>query len=221
MLLQGTAGLYQDLRAEVKNRVQVFEEYALAEILRLPAGLLAEPVDSLSEQKDGGQQEISVEEEQELDNKLASLRQEIAARKRRTREINTAITALDARIKTTEARLSALRAVPSAVVAQGHGLLSDFKVIGERGTAVRVHCDTLEGTIRESDGNGAVQSKEMSSNDLYLVEREEDMRAFADNEGGGDVQVEKEISRRYSALASKDAPSASELRQMREVLGLI
>jgi len=45
VLLTGTAGLYQDLRAELKNRMQTFEQYALAEILKIPPGLLANPAE--------------------------------------------------------------------------------------------------------------------------------------------------------------------------------
>lgn len=222
VLLQGTAGLYQDLRAEVKNRVQVFEEYALAEILRLPPGLLADPVDSGPDKHDDGQLEISKEEEEKLDDTLTTLRQEIAARKRRTREINAAITALDARMKTTEARLAALRAIPSAVAVQGQGLLSDFKVIAERGTAVQVHCDTLEASIVPMNEGGDKQGDEPALNDVDLMEGEDDAKAFAeDNEDAEEVRAEKEISRRYSALAGKEMPSASDLRRMREALGMV
>jgi hypothetical protein len=220
VLLQGTAGLYQDLRAEVKNRVQVFEEYALAEILRLPPGLLADLVDSGADRHDDDQLEISEEEERKLDDTLTTLRQEIAARKRRTREINAAITALDARMKTTEARLAALRTVPSAVAGQGQGLLSDFKVIAERGAAVQVRCDALEATIPMNEG-GDEQGDEPVLNDLDLMEREDDAKAFADDEDAEELQAEKEISRRYSALTGKELPSASNLRRMREALGMV
>ena len=209
------------MRAEVKNRVQVFEEYSLAEILRLPPGLLADLVDSGVDIHDDGQLDISEEEERKLDDTLTTLRQEIAARKRRTREINAAITALDARMKTTEARLAALRAVPSAVAGQGQGLLADFKVIAERGTAVQVHCDTLEATIPMNEG-GDKQGNEPALNDLDLMEREDDAKAFVeDNEDAEELQAEKEISRRYLALAGNQMPSASHLRQMREALGMV
>jgi hypothetical protein len=203
-LLRGTAGLYQSLRMELRNRMQTFEQYALAEILKVPPGLLpTEAPTSCNGCEEALTEEELSQRETETEAKLKSLRQDIAAAKRRTRDMNAAVAELDSLISSTQSQLADLQAVPTALAGQD-GLEDEIQAIADKGVAVEAACmklDALQGTEHASDGHAIVGGVITTGVD----------------EGMSDAAVEREILRQQAA--AKAAPT-EELRKVREGLGI-
>lgn len=134
--------------------MQVFEEYALAEILKVPPGLL---VDGIGDPSASEGEEVKPEEEEAVEEALRSLRQQVAGNKRRIRDMQTTITELDRLIADTRSRLSTLETVP-AVLAGQDTIMNDVKKLAEKGTAIESGCLKLSSThsVSRSDGKGLV-----------------------------------------------------------------
>lgn len=234
-VLQGTAGLYQDLRAELRNRMQVFEEYALAEILKVPPGLL---VDGIGDASTCDGDEVKEEEEEAVEEALRSLRQQVAGSKRRIRDMQAAIAELDRLIAETASRLATLETVP-AVLAGQDTIMDDVKKLAEKGTAIEAGCVKLSSThpISRADGKGPVAVNVAGEPEepltgmiaccncisCYIIgvfERQSQERRvivpfiFSFSDGA----VEREILKHQPAM--KNAP-VEDLRKMREALGLV
>lgn len=138
ILLQGTAGLYQDLRVEMKKRMKVFEEYALAEILKLPPGLLANPVGA-----DIKEAPVDDEEERRVDEELKSMQLEIAESKQKGRDTRATIKFLEKLMKDVKQKLSELEAVPN-VLGSTQTLEQDVEFITKKGSAIEDGCERLD-----------------------------------------------------------------------------
>lgn len=194
-LLQGTAGLYQDLRTELKNRFETFEQYALAEILRIPPGLLATPVVA----DDPNAEVVTEEEEAAVDAELLALQKQIAAGKRRGRDTQAAIAEIDRLVDSLKAKLESLQAVP-AVLGSKENLIEDIRAVTSKGVAVEAGCMKLD-TLRVCPkGRPSVEAG-----------------AGAQEEPLSDDAVEKEILRRQANVRS--AP-VEDLAAISEAMGL-
>lgn len=150
-LLQGTAGLYQDLRMDIKKRMKVFEEYALAEILQIPPGLLANPVDNV----DPTSSSMNDEEENKLDEELKTLQLEISEGKQRGRDIKATTQYLEMLLKDVRQKLIELENVPN-VVGSTETLEKDVQYISNKGAALEEGVraiESLQGTTVEDAGD--------------------------------------------------------------------
>lgn len=208
-LLQGTAGLYQDLRTELRNRFETFEKYALAEILKVPPGIIPTAAASTIGREDANLSEEELRRrEQEVDRRLEDLREEIASVKRRTRDMKAATTELDRLLRVNQKQMTCLKAVPT-VLSSRTELNEEVKIISDKG-------EELEATFSKLHAVKGSCKDEMGGKDLephtadgaITMTVEEDM---------ADAAIEKEILRRQAA--SKTAP-AEDLRRLRENLGL-
>lgn len=137
-LLQGTAGLYQDLRMEIKKRMKVFEEYALAEILQIPPGLLANPLDVLDSSTP-----LDEEEESKLDEELKNLQAEISESKQRGRDIKATTQYLEMLLNDVRQRLVDLETVPN-VLGSTETLEKDVEYISNKSAAIEEGFRTLD-----------------------------------------------------------------------------
>lgn len=143
VLFQGTASAYQDLRTEVRRQLQAFEEYALEEILKVPAGLMVSAADGSGTDE---AEEVTAEEEAAVEAELRSLRQRIAASKRRTREKQAANAELERLMKDVQSRLNRLEPVPGAL-ARKDEFIEDVKAMADKGLDVETKRSAL-GTRR-------------------------------------------------------------------------
>jgi len=137
VLLQGTAGLYQDLRVEIRKRLRTFEEYALAEILKLPPGLLADP-----EGPEGRIEPINDEEEASVDEELKLLQREVADVKQKGRDMQASMKMLDKLMEDLKKHVAELESVPN-VLGSTETLVQDVKYVTEKSVAVEEGCMKL------------------------------------------------------------------------------
>ena len=203
---------------ELKRQMQAFEEYALAEILKVPAGLMADvPPSSSSAAAAGGgatEEEVSPQEESAVEEQLQSLRQQIAASKRRARDMHAACAELDQLMAGAQQRMTTLAAVPAALAAGGgrENLTVDAKAIVDKGAAVEAGCIALDRNRTKMVDGGAVT---LLNGDVVVLGGSGEAAAAADDLT--DASVEREILRRQGAV--KSAP-AEDLKAMRETLGV-
>jgi hypothetical protein len=146
--LQGTANLYQSLRVELNNRLQTFEQFALAESLKVPAGLMAPAAPAA-----GGEGEVDEAAEAEAEAALVELRRQIAAAKRQGREMAGEEAELRRLIDDLGGKLARLEAVPAALAGKDN-LLEDIRAIADRGVALEAGCARLE-SLRGGQDAGA------------------------------------------------------------------
>lgn len=212
-LLQGTAGLYQDLRTELRNRMETFEKYALAEILRVPPGLLQSAAASTIGRGDASINEEDLKRREEaVDDRIESLRKEIAATKRRTRDMNVTVMELDRLLQENQSQLASLQAVPN-VLASTTDTNKEIQTIVHKGLEIEKKYSELDAIRKAQVDTGSEAIDDTFPADrmamaITTVNVEEDMP---------DSAVEKEILRRQAA--SKIAP-AEDLRKLRQNLGL-
>lgn len=196
VLLQGTAGLYQDLRADIKKRMKTFEEYSLSEILKLPPGLLANPADVQGVA--GEVPHVDDEEEATVNKELFELQQDIVEMKQRARDTKTAIKTLDALIDDVKKHAGELESVPH-VVGSTHVLMDDVQFVTEKGLAVERTCQKIEETLDKKDA-------EM---------KDETMLEAVSQVPKNEKELDKELYAHHSSV--KEA-SAEDLRACRESL---
>jgi archaellum component FlaC len=153
VLLQGTAGLYQDLRMEIKKRMKVFEEYALAEIFKVPPGLLASSAGTASEDA----VQVDEEEEKRVDEELKALQVDIANDKQKSRDIRSTIAFLDALMEDVKKKMAELESVPN-VVGSTTRLEEDVAYIVQKGSDVEQKLERLDSLVGVS-GDDVVDSK--------------------------------------------------------------
>ncbi|KAI8110572.1 hypothetical protein M9435_002246 [Picochlorum sp. BPE23] len=195
VLLQGTAGLYQDLRMEIKKRMKVFEEYALAEIFKVPPGLLASSAGTASEDA----VQVDEEEEKRVDEELKALQVEIANDKQKSRDIRSTIAFLDALMEDVKKKMAELESVPN-VVGSTTRLEEDVAYIVQKGSDVEQKLERLHSLVGVS-GDDVVDSK--------MVD------VLAQGGEAHEKDVEKEIASHYSSVKQASADS---LRAFRESL---
>lgn len=193
VLLQGTAGLYQDLRVEIRKRLRTFEEYALAEILKLPPGLLADP-----EGLEGRIDHIDEAEEASVDEELKLLQREVADMKQKGRDMQASMTMLDKLMEDLTKHVAELESVPN-VLGSTETLVQDVRYVTEKSVAVEEGCMKLDAL------HGAVDS----------VHADEEMLAAIAKGKGKDQDLEKHVLAHHSSL--KQA-AADDLRAFRESL---
>lgn len=152
VLLQGTAGLYQDLRMEIKKRMKVFEEYALAEIFKVPPGLLTSSAGAASEDA-----QVDEEEEKRVDEELKALQVDIANVKQKSRDIRSTIAFLDALMEDVKKKMAELESVPN-VVGSTTRLEEDVAYIVQKGSDVEQKLERLHSLVGVS-GDDVVDSK--------------------------------------------------------------
>ena len=215
-LLQGTAGLYQDLRMEIKKRMKVFEEYALAEILQIPPGLLANPVDTMDPSSS-----LNDEDEAKLDEELKSLQAEISESKQRGRDIKATTQYLEKLLQDVRQKLVELETVPN-VLGSTETLEKDVEFISNKGAAIEEGCKTLDSLQGAThDGTDTVDKamvsalrKEDKTGMLFDLHIDVDVYNAFDFVCA-DEDVEKEVLAKYSSV--KQA-KAADLRAFRESL---
>ena len=199
-LLQATAGVYQDLRMEIKKRMRVFEEYALAEILRLPPGLLADPsAMSGTEAEAEALAGVTEEEEKEIDAEMKRLQQEVSDEKQRGRDIKATTRYLELLVSDVKEKMRALDSVPNVLGPNSKSLEKDVEFVVEKGQHVLRGMSRLE-ALQRTEGvaggreDGAGVDREMVA---VISERErggegvgagavglkqaEDLRAFRES----------------------------------------
>ena len=137
VLLQGTAGLYQDLRVEIRKRLRTFEEYALAEILKLPPGLLADP-----EGPGGRVDPVDDAEEASVDEELKLIQREVADMKLKGRDMQASMKMLDKLMEDLKKHVAELESVPN-VLGSTETLVQDVKYVTEKSIAVEEGCMKL------------------------------------------------------------------------------
>ena len=170
-LLQGTAGIYQDLRMEIKKRMRVFEEYALAEILRLPPGLLADPSSLGSPDADTlGNANITDEEEQKIDEEMKALQLEIAEGKQRGRDVRATMQYLEMLVKDVKDKMAALETVPN-VLGSTKALEKDVEFVVGKGTDVARGVGRLEALEREQGVVGSAEENDVDREMLAVMGR--------------------------------------------------
>ena len=218
VLFQGTAGLYQDLKMEIRRQMQSFEEYALEEILKVPAGLMADMPGTESATGGAGgsdgidEPEMTLEEEHALEEQLKTLRQHIAAAKRRTREMQSTCAELDRLMVSTQNKVSKLESVPAALAGK-ENFTEDVKAITDKGAAVEAGCVALDSMYRgEGSGSGAAA---VAATAMITDDGAADALNAVPPENMTDAEVEREILKRQAAV--KSAP-AEDLRAIREHL---
>lgn len=153
VLLQGTAGLYQDLRMEIKKRMKVFEEYALAEIFKVPPGLLASSGGAGSEDV----AQVDEEEEKQVDEELKALQVDIANDKQKSRDIRSTIGFLDALMEDVKKKMAELESVPD-VVGSTARLEEDVAYVVQKGSDVEQKLERLHSLVGVS-GDDVVDTK--------------------------------------------------------------
>lgn len=142
--LQGTANLYQSLRTELNSRLQTFEQYALAESLKVPAGLMAP---AATDADAGGEVDDAAEAAAEA--ALVDLRRKIAVAKEQGREMQAEEAELRCMIDDLGGKLQQLEAVPAALAGRDN-LMDDIRAIAEGGVALEAGCAKLD-TLRAGD----------------------------------------------------------------------
>ena len=210
-LLQGTAGLYQDLRMEIKKRMRVFEEYALAEILRLPPGLLAHPV------VEGGgdvleNQDVTDEEERAIDEEMKALQLEISERKQRGRDVRATMQYLEMLVKDVKEKMSELETVPN-VLGSTQTLERDVEYVTRTGEKVEEGIGRLEAlqALQAGEAGAAGASGGVDEVDETMVKVMTARGAEGVDAEGVDADVQAHVS------AAKQA-DAADLRAFRESL---
>ena len=202
-LLQATAGVYQDLRMEIKKRMRVFEEYALAEILRLPPGLLADPSSGLSSAELEAELAATEEEEESIDKEMKALQLEVSERKQRGRDIKATMKYLDVLVKDVKEKMKALETVPN-VLGSTKALEKDVEFVVEKGGQVVRGMGRLE-ALEKAEGGG----KKGEGVDGEMVELMKDQ--------GDRVGVDADVGKRVGGVM-KQAEAAEGLRAFRESL---
>lgn len=223
VLFQGTAGMYQDLKSEIRRQMQSFEEYALEEILKVPVGLMADFPENEASTKTGGDgsgsgglddPEMTLEEEQALEEQLKTLRQQITAAKRRTRDMQSTCLELDQLMISTQHKVNKLESVPAALAGK-EKFTEDVKAITDKGAAVEAGCVALDTIYRGGEGAGAgaavaaaaaMVTDDVTTADALTAKLPENMT---------DAEVEREILKRQAAV--KSAP-AEDLRAINDQL---
>lgn len=176
-LLQGTAGLYQDLRMEIKKRMKVFEEYALAEILQIPPGLLTNPVDIIDPHGDSSS--MNDEEEAKLDEELKRLQIEISEGKQRGRDIKATTQYLEMLLKDVRQKLVEFETVPN-VLGSTQTLEKDVEYISSKGAAIEEGCKTLDSL----QGIGNESTEEVDKTMVAAMQKRDNAGMFCDMEYG-------------------------------------
>ncbi len=198
--------------------MQSFEEYALEEILKVPAGLMADfPGTEAGGDGSSGvdEPEITLEEEHALEEQLKTLRQEIAAAKRRTREMQSTCSELDRLMISTQNKVSKLESVPAALAGK-ENFTEDVKAITDKGAAVEAGCVALDTMYRgEGSGSGAVAAAVAAAAMVTDDAAAADALTAVAPENMTDAEVEREILKRQGAV--KSAP-AEDLRAINEHL---
>ncbi len=199
--------------------MQSFEEYALEEILKVPAGLMADfPGAEATGAGDGSgsgvdEPEMTLEEEQALEEQLKTLRQAIAAAKRRTREIQSTCAELDRLMVSTQNKVTKLESVPGALAGK-ENFTEDVKAITDKGAAVEAGCVALD-TMYRGEGSGAVAAAVAAAAMVTDDAAAADALTAVPPENMTDAEVEREILKRQAAV--KSAP-AEDLRAINEHL---
>lgn len=123
---------------EIKRRMKIFEEYALAEILRLPPGLLADPSSLTTPDADTlGNVNVTDEEEQKIDEEMKALQLEIAESKQQGRDVRATMQYLEVLVKDVKEKMAALETVPN-VLGSTKALEKDVEyVVGKGGEVAR------------------------------------------------------------------------------------
>ena len=134
------------MRSEVRRQLQAFEEYALEEILKVPAGLMGTAPDGTTTDE---AQDVDEAEETAAEEELKTLRRRIAASKRRTREMQAANLELDRLMMDVQNRMSKLEPVPGAL-ARKDEFVEDVKAMADKGMDVEAKRSAL-GIRREGD----------------------------------------------------------------------
>ena len=231
VLFQGTAGLYQDLRMEVKRQMQAFEEYALEEILTVPVGIMADLPPSTTGTGTGtgtlGDTDplpnATPEQEEAVEEELKSLRKEIAARKRHLRDVLYVTTHLERSVAETQARLQALEIVPQALAGR-ENLAHDAKAMTDTCAAVEAGCVALERQQQQQQQQqqrgGGYNDGDDDDDDVHggiENQRHQPSSLIVPVDTLTDAQVEVELLRQQAAV--RQAP-ADDVRAVRQGLGL-
>jgi len=188
--------------------MQSFEEYALEEILKVPAGLMADlPDTTIGAGGDGSgsggidEPEMTLEEEQSLEEQLKTLRQQIAAAKRRTREMQSTCSELDRLMISTQNKVNKLESVPAALAGK-EKFTEDVKAITDKGAAVEAGCVALDTIYKGGEGSGtgaaAAAAAAMVTDDAAAL-------TAVLPENMTDAEVEREILKRQAAVKSAPA----------------
>lgn len=191
--------------------MQTFEQYALAEILKVPPGLLAEPIaHDTTDAKD-----VTEEEEAAVDAELLSLQREIAAGKRLGRETHAAISKLDHLIQSLTHDVSKLETIPN-VLASKENLINDLRTAVKKGAAVEATCAKLHVlqknlSLASPAGGHGTQDGDTTIPLAAALQQH-------DAESLSDIAIEREILKR--AMGAKNAP-AEDLAAIRESLGIL
>jgi hypothetical protein len=200
-LLHGTAGIYQDLRMEIKKRMRVFEEYALAEILRLPPGLLADPSSLSPPDADTlDNANITDEEEQRIDEEMKALQLEIAESKQRGRDVRATMQYLEALIKDVKDKMAALETVPN-VLGSTKALEKDVEFVVGKGADVARGMGRLEALQKEQGDGGTVEEKDVDREMLAVMGQ----GAGVGKGQGATADVQDLRAFRESLLSKKDS----------------
>ena len=192
---------------EIKKRMRVFEEYALAEILRLPPGLLADPSSLSSPDADMlDNANITDEEEQKIDEEMKALQLEIAGSKQRGRDVRATMQYLEILVKDVKEKMAALETVPN-VLGSTKALEKDVDFVVSKGTDVARGMGRLEALEREQGGGGPVEEKDADREMLAVVGQAAGGGAAGDSGKGQGVSADVQDLRafRESLLSKKDA----------------
>lgn len=149
LAMQGTANLYRSLRTELKTRMQTFEQYALAESLKVPAGLMTPSTTAGSPEG-----EVDEAEEAAVEAQLVALRKQIAAAKHEGRAMQAEVAELGRLVDDLGGKLKRLEAVPGSLAGK-ENLMEDMRVMADKGAALAVGCDQLDALRRQLDGAAA------------------------------------------------------------------
>lgn len=189
--------------------MQSFEEYALEEILKVPAGLMADfPGTEITTGAGGDssgsggmdEPEMTLEEEVALEEQLKTLRQQIAAAKRRTREMQSTCSELDRLMISTQNKVNKLEIVPAALAGK-ENFTEDVKAIADKGAAVEAGCVALDTFYKVGEANGSGAAAAMVTDDAAAT----DALNTVLPENMTDAEVEREILKRQAAVKSAPA----------------
>jgi hypothetical protein len=194
--------MYQDLRMEIKKRMRVFEEYALAEILRLPPGLLADPASLTNADLELLNTNVTEEEEKEIDEEMKALQLEISGSKQRGRDIRATMQYLEMLVKDVKENMATLETVPN-VLGSTKALEKDVEFVVGKGGEVARGMGRLDALEKEQGCGGGQEGRETDTEMVQMLQ------------GGKEGHVDADVSGHLAAVKQADA---ADLRAFRESL---
>ena len=154
---------------EIKKRMRVFEEYALAEILRLPPGLLADPSSLSTPDADTlGNVNVTDEEEQKIDEEMKALQLDIAERKQRGRDVRATMQYLEILVKDVKDKMAALETVPN-VLGSTKALEKDVEYVVGKGGEVARSMGKLDALAKDQGRAMGAEDKDVDREMLEML----------------------------------------------------